>query len=111
AIAGETIERSFVTVDQRSQRAVILAQDSHYVLRLGGLRKRGKAAHIAEQHDDVAAVALEDRLTAGRHDSLRDLRREEPLQPANPFNFTDLRRNPLFKGLAPSGELGRLFLE
>src|SRR5437762_13544289 len=105
-VAGEAIERSLVAVDERSQRAVILAQDSHHVFRLGGLRKRGKAAHIAEQHDDIAPVALEDGLTAGRHNSLRDLRREEPLQPANPFDFTDLRCNPLLKGFAPCSELG-----
>ena len=98
-------------MDQRAEGSVILAQDRHHVFRLGGLGKGGKAAHVAKQDDDVAPVAFEDRLAAGSNDRLRELRRQKPLQPADPLDLADLRRDACFERLVPRGEFGRLDFE
>ena len=76
---------------------MIFAEHSDHLLRLGGLGEGGEAAQVAEQDDDVAAVVFEDRLAARRDDRLHDLRRQKPLQPADPLDFVDLRRDPLLK--------------
>jgi hypothetical protein len=63
---------------------VILLEDQHDVLGLGGLGEAGEAAQIAEHGDDLAAVVLQHLLVAGRDDRLGELRREEAAQPADP---------------------------
>src|ERR1700751_1250391 len=98
-------------MDQRSERVMVFAQDRHHIFRLGRLSKRGEAAHVAEQYDDFASVAHKAGITTGRDDRLGDLRWEETLEPADPLDFADLRRNLFSKGLVPCGELGRLLLE
>ncbi len=98
-------------MDQRPERLVIFAEHRHHVLRLGGFGKGGKAAHVAEQHDDIAPVMIEDRLAAGRDDGFHDLRRQKPLQPADPLDFVDLRCDPLLQGPVQRSELGCLLLQ
>ena len=60
---------------------MIFAQEVEHLLGLGSLREGGVAAQIAEHDDDLAAMTFEDFLVALRDDQLRQLRREEPLQP------------------------------
>jgi hypothetical protein len=45
-------------VDDLAERAVILAQHLHYLLRFGRFGKRSEAAQIAEDNRHIAAVAL-----------------------------------------------------
>ena len=58
-------------------------QDPHDVLGLGGLGERGEAAEIQEHDGDLAPVAAQRILGAARNDQLRELRREEALEPAD----------------------------
>jgi hypothetical protein len=64
-------------VDQGHERRVVLAEDAHHRLGCGHLGERGEAAQVAEHHRDLAAVAREEVLAAGREDQLGDLRRQE----------------------------------
>ena len=76
------------------------------------LGKGGKAAQVAEHHGHFAAVAVEQRVVSvGRRDQLRDLRRQEALQPADAFDFAELLFDPLFQRLVPVQELVGLFLQ
>ena len=59
AVADEAFERAFKLVDQRAEGGVILSQDGHDFFGLGGLRERGEAAQIAEDHRHFAAVAFQ----------------------------------------------------
>jgi hypothetical protein len=63
---------------------------------------------IAERHDDLAAVALEQALLAVRDDDLRHLRRQEPLERAEPLDLADLGRDAGFERAAPVLEARRL---
>ena len=73
AVAGELGDGAAVLEDHRPDRVVELAQHGHHLFGLGGLGERGEAAHVAEQHRDLAAVAGEDRVAAGG-DRLGELR-------------------------------------
>ena len=44
-------------LDPRAERQVVLAEHVHDLLGLGGLREGREAAHVAEDDDDLAAVA------------------------------------------------------
>src|SRR4029453_7701123 len=87
---------------------VVLAQDRHRHLWLSGLRKGREAAQVAEDDRDLATVALEEGLVAGRDDQVGDLRRKETLQPPHPVELGDLFLDPLLELSVPPGELGRL---
>ena len=63
-VAGESLERAFVFVDQRPHRPVVLGEDAHHLLGLAGLGERGEVPQIGEEHDDLAAMALEQVLVA-----------------------------------------------
>ena len=82
AVAGEALERALVRQDQPAHLRVVLAQHAHDLLRLGGLRERGEAAQVEEDHRDLAAVALERILGVAGHDQLGELGREEALAAA-----------------------------
>jgi hypothetical protein len=97
AVARELVERSFILADQRSQRAMVLAQEVEHLLGLGGLGKGGVAAQITEHDDDLAAMTFENFLVALRDDQLRQLRREEPLQSPDPPQLLDLFGDPRFE--------------
>ena len=60
------------------------------ILGFGGFGKRGIVAQIAKHDDDFAAMAFEDLLVALRHDQLRQLRCEKPLQSSDAPQFLDL---------------------
>jgi hypothetical protein len=68
SVPGEALERSFEAEDELAERLVILAQNAHRLLRLGRLGKRRKAAQVAKNDRDLAAVAFEKRLVARRDD-------------------------------------------
>ena len=70
---------------------MVLAEHAHHLLRLRRLGESGEAAQIAEHDADVAAMALDD-VVAGRDKQLGDLRREEPLEPADALKLADLIR-------------------
>ena len=90
---------------------MVLAQDRHHLLGLGGLGERREAAQVAEHDDDLAAVALEERLVAGVDDELDELGREETAQPADPLQLLDLRAHALLELAVPRRELLRLRLD
>jgi hypothetical protein len=56
-------------------------------------------------------MAFEYPLAAGRDDGFGDLWCEKSLQPADPLDFTNLRRDSLLEGLVQRSELGCLLLE
>jgi hypothetical protein len=57
---------------------VIFAQEVEDLFRFSGLGEGGVAAQVAEDHDDLAAMAFEDFLVALRDDQLGQLWREKP---------------------------------
>ena len=59
AVADEAFERAFELVDQSAQRGVILLENGHYLLWLGGLRERREAAQIAEDDRNLATMAFQ----------------------------------------------------
>ena len=108
AVASEALECSLEAVDEVAQRAVVVGEHGHDLLGLHGLGERREPAEVAEHHGDLAAVALEKRLVARGDDQLDQLRREEPLQPADPFELLDLLAYALLECLVPLRKLGRL---
>jgi hypothetical protein len=56
---------------------VVFTQQCHNLFRLGTLGKGGKAAQIAEHHDDLTAMAFEDAFIALRDDQIGKLGRQE----------------------------------
>ena len=62
ASAERLIERAGLRLDPH--RLVVLGEDSHHFLWLAGLGERREVPHIGEDHDDFAAVALEQVLIA-----------------------------------------------
>ena len=73
---------------------VVLLQDAHHLLGLARLGERREAAQVAEHDDDLAPVALEERLVAGVDDQLGELRGQEPPEPTHPLELRDLRLDP-----------------
>ena len=65
------------------------------------LGERGEAPQVGEDRDDLAAVAAQERLVPAVDDQLGDLRRQEPAQPAEPFELGHLRGHPLLELLVP----------
>ena len=53
-------------MNQRSERAVIIGEKRRHLLGLGRFGKGGEAAQVAEQDDNIPAMALENFLAAGR---------------------------------------------
>ena len=110
-VAREAVERSLEAVDEIAQRRVVLAEHQHQVLGLDGLGERREAAQVAEHDRDLLAMALEERLVAGRHDELGDLRREEAAQPSRSLELGDLLLDALLELPVPRGQLCRLRLD
>ena len=67
-------------MDERAERAVVVVEHGHHVLRLGLLGQRGEPVQRAEDDGDLAPVDAEHRRVG--LDQLGDLRRQEPAQPA-----------------------------
>ena len=111
AVAREPFQRALEPEDQVAERVVVLLQHAHHLLRLARLRERGEAAQVAEDHDDLAPVAGQERLVAGVHDQLGQLRAEEPAQPAHPLQLRHLALDPRLQFLVPRGQLGSLPLD
>ena len=63
-VAGETLQRSLMLVDEPANRRMILAQDRHDLFRLGRLGKCREPAKIAEQHGNRTAMAFQHAVTA-----------------------------------------------
>src|SRR6516162_11409354 len=104
------IERALEARHERPDRGVKLAQHGPNLLGLTGLGKGGVAAQIAEHDNDVAAMALENALVAGRDDHLGELRREKALKPSDLFKLAELGRDPVLQRPVPTGQLRRLLL-
>ena len=73
-VAGEMLERALEPVDQVAERGVVLAQDPHDLLRLGRLGECGEPPQVAEDDDDLASVAVQERLVARVDDEIGELR-------------------------------------
>jgi len=67
-IARELVERPLELADEWPQGAVVFAQEVKDLLGLGGLRKARVAPQVAEDDDDLAAMAFGDLLVALRDD-------------------------------------------
>ena len=52
AVAGETLERALVAEDDLATALVVVAQNRHHVLGLGGFGEGREAAQVAEHDDD-----------------------------------------------------------
>jgi len=78
--------------------------------RLTGLGKGCEPPQIAEQHGDVATVAVNEALIARRHDQFCNLRGHEALEAANALNLAELICDPRFECLVPRRQFHRLFL-
>jgi hypothetical protein len=63
-VAREMLERALELKDQLAQRGVVLVQDTHYLLGLGRLGESGEPTQVAEDDDDLPAMAVEERLVA-----------------------------------------------
>src|SRR6266404_887260 len=90
---------------------MILGQQGHDVLGLGGLGEGGEAAQVAEQRHDLAAVVRQDFLVTRRNDGLRELRREKPAQPTDALQLVDLLAYPRFQTLIEETEFAALRLD
>jgi hypothetical protein len=86
----------------------IAAQQRHDVFRVGALGEAGEAAQVAEQCGDLAAMAFELLLRAGRDDQVGDLRRQEAPQPAHAPDLAHLIGHAHFKLLIELHQLLRL---
>ena len=73
------------------------ASTRHHLFRLGGLGEGGEAAQVEEDDGDLAPMALERIVGAAGDDQLGELRREEALQPARPFELADALRDALLE--------------
>ena len=71
-----------------------LANDAHHLFGLRRLAERRPAGEIGEDDRDLAAVALEQVIRAGREGNLRELGRQESAEPAEPLDLADLARDP-----------------
>ena len=95
-------------MNDRAGAGVVLAEDRHHFLRLGGLGESGEAAQVAEHDRDVAAVAVENAIVARRKDELRHLRRQEALEPVHALDMRELLRHALLERAIPRNEIGGL---
>ena len=73
--------------------------------------KAGEPAQVAVGRRDLGAMAGQEPLVATLDDEARDLRREEPAQPADPLQLLDLRCHLLLELAVPRVELGGLPLD
>ena len=110
-VAREALERAVEAVDEVAERGVVLAQHGHDVLRLHGLGEAREAAQVAEDDGDLATVAAQEGVVAGRDHELRELRRQEAPQPAEALEGLDLRLDPLLELAVPGRELVGLRLD
>ena len=90
AVAGEALERAFVLEDQLAHLGVVLPEDHHQLLGLGGFGEGREAAEVEEDDRHFPAVRLQGVLRAPRHDQLGELGREEALEPAQPLELAHL---------------------
>src|SRR6266566_2413653 len=104
-VAGEALERALVVQYQPPHLPVILAQDAHDLLRLGGLGEGGEPAQVDEHDGDLAPMGLEGVGGAAGHDQLGEVRREEALETPEPLELGDLLRDTPLQGLIELGEL------
>src|SRR5204863_5010568 len=59
-IAAVVVERPLEAGHNRPECGVIVAQEGHYLFRLGPLGKSGETAYIAEDDDNLATMTFED---------------------------------------------------
>ena len=97
--------------DELAHLGMVLAEDAHDLLGLGGLREGGEAPQVQEHHGHLPPMALERVLRVASHDQLRELRREEALEPSQAVELRHLLPHALFQRLVPLRELGRLQLD
>ena len=96
---------------ESADRVVELVQHAHQLLRLDSVDEARPPAEIGEEHRDLAAVALENRLVARGDDRVGELRREEPLQPPQPAELRHLFLHALLERAVELRELRGLRLD
>ena len=99
-------ERPLELADQRSQCAVILAQEIQNFLGLGGLGERGVATKIAEYDNDFTAMTLQNFFVALGDNHFGKLWREKSLRPSNPAQLLNLLRARLETAVQVGYDLG-----
>ena len=80
-------------------------QHPHDLLGLARLGERREPPKVAEDHHDLAAVAVQERLVARVHDQLGELRGQEPAELAHPLELADLGLHPRPPAPGSSGQL------
>ena len=68
-------------------------------------------AQVAEDDDDLASVALQERLVTGVDHQVDQLRWEETAQPVDPLQLLDLSLHARLELAVPTLQLGRLGLD
>src|SRR6478735_7748866 len=111
AVALETADRRVEPPDETADRAVELAQRAHQLLGLDGIGEVRPAAQVGEEDRDLPAVAAQNRFVARGHDRIRELGREEPLEPLQPFELAELRLHALLQRSVQIQQLRSLGLD
>src|SRR5206468_6411809 len=100
------LERSFVLEDQLARDLVILAQHTHHLLGFRHLGESSEAAQVEEYDGDFATMTLQRIIGAAVDDEIRELRREEAPQSAEPLELADLLGDSPFQRSIPLSHLG-----
>ena len=82
AVAGKSLERSVIFVDQRAEALVVeIRQGPSSPLQARPSRQRGEAPQIAEHNGNVPPITVQlSFVAAGRKNEFGDLRRQKPLR-------------------------------
>ena len=97
AVASVAFERAVVLDDDFADGRMVVAQQSHYVFRVGAFGEAGEPAQVTEERGYLSAMAFELLLRTGGDDQVGDLRRQEAPQPAHPLDFVYLVGDALFE--------------
>src|SRR5215475_11775827 len=108
AVPREALECPVVLEDEPPHLRVVLAQHAHDLLGIGRLREGGEAAQVEEHNGHLDAVAGQRIGRPTCQDQLRELRREEALEPPQPLHLAHLLGHALLQGAIPLRELARL---
>ena len=83
--------------DEFADGRMVVAQQGHYVFRVGAFREAGEPAEVAEERGNLSSMAFELFLTPRCNDQISHLRRQETPQPAHALDFADLVGDALFE--------------
>ncbi len=97
--------------DQRAHFTVILAQHAHHLFGIRGLGKLRETTQVKKHHRDFPPVRLEGILSSAGDDQVRQLRREEALEPSQTLELSNLVLHSLLEVAVPLGQFLGLCLD